>query len=157
VVCSACLLIGGLVIHHSDIQPSLRTTAALTLGVLGAGVFLLVWWVLSSTRRYVLSDLRRQSTVLHADPSRVLVESSGPLGDRSLDLAVCDILSIEATAQNVGDAPSSAAVPCLLLRMRGGQDIPLLPGHHVLEIQWVAATLAKAMGAPTVSAGPKSA
>jgi hypothetical protein len=150
-VSGGALLVGGLVVGTSRIDPSLRVAAALSLGVLGAGVFLLVWWVLYTARKYILSDLRQQSTILHADRGRLLVETSGPLGARSFELNAHDILSVEVLAQRLGSAASAGAIPRLRLRMRDGTDMPLLPGRHAAELHWVAATLSETTGVPTIT------
>jgi hypothetical protein len=161
VVCGVALLAGALLlipmIRSNRLDPSLRAPAIVTLGVLCASVYLLVWRVLYSSRTYVLSDLRRQSTVFHADARRLLVETSGPLGDRSFDIAVGDILSISVTAQGLSSAASAESVPCLRIGIRAMPHLSLLGGHHPAELHWVAASLSEFIGAPAVTTEPKSA
>ena len=149
VACAGSLLIGAWLIRSGQVDPSLRVAAVLSLGVLAGAIFLLVWWVLFSSRTYVLSDLRRQSTVLHADASRLLVETSGPLGDCSVRIAAADILAVEVAAQQLGGPASAVSVLSLRLRTRSENDISLLPAHHPAELRWVAATVTAVTGVET--------
>ena len=157
IVCAAALALGGVVIRSGQVDPTLRTAAMLSLGVLAGALFLLVWWVLYSSRTYVLADLRRQSTVIHADRARLLVETSGPLGDTSIAVAAADILSVDATARQLGGLAPAVAVAHLRVRARDRADLALLPGLHPAELRWVAATLAAAAGLAVVTADPSAA
>jgi hypothetical protein len=82
----------------------------------------------------------------------VLIETSGPLGDRSIHISTADILAVEVAAQHLGGLASAASVPNLRLRTRGGKDLFLLAAHHPAELRWVAATLAGATDGTSVRA-----
>jgi hypothetical protein len=125
-----------------------RVGAVLLFGVVCAGVFLLAWWVSFRARLEALAEARRQAVVLHADARRLLVETAGPLGRESLDLAANDVEFVGVVAvpwTQGGSAPE--AVPCLRVDLRDGRTLRLMPGRHEAELRWVGAALSQALGA----------
>src|SRR4051812_2986500 len=88
-ICSALpLLLGAAVLgpmawRHRIYFPSWPTVLA---GVVSAAIFALMWHVLYGRGMDVMGRARRQSTVLAIDPGRIVVETTGPLGDLGLDV-----------------------------------------------------------------------
>jgi hypothetical protein len=108
-------------------------------------VFLFVWLTHYSMLAYALLEARRQSTVLHADGRRLLIETTSPAGDKSVELAAGSIESIAVTPAALDPVRPSVPVPCLKLVLRDRTSHLLLGGHHIAELEWVAAALAEAM------------
>ena len=153
VVCGVCLLLGGALLLQAlrrGIDPALRAPAAVALGVFCSGVFLLVWWVKYSARTHLLSDARRRTTVLHADANRIMILSTGPGGERSMDLPVERVIALQVINAAIAETGGWEQIPLLQLRLHGRSFVQLLDGHHEAELRWVAATLSKATGVPTV-------
>jgi hypothetical protein len=102
-----CVLVVGAIVfvaaRANRLDPSLRTAAVVTLAVLGGGVFLFVWLTHYSMLAYALLDARRQSTVLHADARRLLVETTSPSGDKSVAIPVESIDSDRILSDLVPD------------------------------------------------------
>jgi hypothetical protein len=151
VVVGALLLFAA---RANRLDPNLRTAAVVTLAVLGGGVFLFVWLTHYSMLAYALLDARRQSTVLHADARRLLVETTSPAGDKSIEIPTDSIESIRVSPAALDPSRPSVPVPCLKVGLRDGTSHLLQGGHHPAELEWVAAALAEATGAPEVPASP---
>ena len=157
--CGVCLLLGGTLLLQAlrrGIDPALRAPAAVALGAFCTGVFLLVWWVRYAARTELLSDARRQLTVIHADVERIVVETTGPGGDNSLELPVDRVVALQVTNAPITAAGGRARLPCLQLRLDDRPPVCLLAGHHEAELRWVAATLSQATGTPTGTAAPRA-
>lgn len=151
VAMALCVLVVGSIVltamRSNRLDPSLRTAAWVTLGVMSGGVFLLVWLTHSVKLCHALADARRQATVLHADRAGLLIEISSPPSYRSLDIASDAIRSLQIVYTPADPARPAAPVPCLRLELRDGTSQDLLAGHHVGELRWVAAALSDATGA----------
>jgi hypothetical protein len=149
--CAVCALAGGLILHTAiranRVDPSLRVAAFVTLGVLAGGFFLFGWWGEYASRTRAMAEARRQSTVLHANPLRLLVEREGAVPP-SIEVATSDIRSILVLLEPVTSAGQlrSPRVPFVQLRAGNGSILLLLGGHHPAELRWVVAALAEAMG-----------
>lgn len=144
------LVIGGIVLkaaRTNDLEPSLRPVAAVALGVLGTGIFLFVWLKYSSMVFYALQDARRQSSVLHADARRLLLETASPVDNSSLEIAVTDIGSLRLAQE----MRWSVRLPCLKLVLRNGSSHLLLAGLQFEELRWAAAALSEVTGIPAVT------
>ena len=152
---AACVVLVGLILffaaRSNRLDPALRTAAVVTLGVLGGGVFLFVWLAHYAMLADAMSLARRQSTVLHADARRILVETKGPAGEESLEVPAESLQSFQVSCAIVDTVRRSAPVPCLQVNLRSDIGPFLLGGHHVAELRWVAATLAEVTGAPALS------
>lgn len=146
-----CVLVVGSIVltamRSNRVDPSLRTAAWMTLGVLSGGVFLLVWLTHSLKLSHALADARRQATVLHADRAGLLIEMSGPPSGQSLEIASDRIRSLQIVHAPADLMRRGAPVPCLRLGLRDGTGVDLLAGHHVGELWWVATMLSEATGA----------
>jgi len=151
-----CVAVVGLIVLYAArsnrLDPALRTAAVVTLGALGGGVFLFVWLAHYAMLVDAMSQARQQSTVLHADARRLLVETKGPAGEESLDVPAESVKSFQVSCAMVDTVRPSAPVPCLQVNLRSDIGPFLLGGHHVAELRWVAATLAEVTGAPALSA-----
>ena len=130
------------------IDPRLRGLAAVLFAVVCGGVFLLAWRAGFTTRLDLLAKERRQTTLLHASPVRLLIETSGPEGDQSIDLPADKIRWIHPTPEGLLGGVSREPVPCLKLTMLDGSVYRLLRGRHRGELTWVANTLWAALGQP---------
>ena len=154
----ACLILaGGVVVQaaqNNRLDPSLRTAAFVTLGVLCAGVFLFVWVTHSIRLSHATADARRTASVIHADAARLLVETSGAAGSASLDIPTGSVVGVELSRGIADSSARSVAVACVKVHLRDGSEHVLLGGHHPIELQWVTATLSVATGIPTVTAPP---
>ena len=132
----------GLFPSLNRLDAGLRATAAVLFTVFCAGVFLLVWRSDYTSRLDLLVDLRKESVVMYADADRLLVETAGPRGSRSFDLAAGDVCGIKVDAGH----PGRSRLGCLIVERRDGSSLRLLPGRHPAELHWVAATASHALG-----------
>ncbi len=128
------------------IDPSLLLLAVALFAIVCGGVFLLAWRAGLTTRLGLLTQVRRQTTLLHAGPNRLLVETSGPDGDQSLDVPAGMIRSICPTPEGLLGGVSREPIPCLKVTTSDGAVYRLLRGRHRGELKWVADTLRQAMG-----------
>jgi hypothetical protein len=148
-----CVIVVGAALFYAArinrLDPNLRAAAIITLAVLGGGVFLFVWLTHYSMQAYALLDARRQSTILHANARRLLIETTSPAGAKSVELDAESIESITVTPAALDPMRPSVPVPCLKLVLRDGTSHLLLGGHHLAELEWVAAALAEATGTAT--------
>ena len=123
--------------------------AALVVGVFGLGVFLLVWKVRDEHVVQVLTLARRQSADLRVDAERLLVETRGPLGDRSYDLPRSRVHRVavvpEPRRDRVGGLP---ALPVVVVYLADGPAVRLLPGRGEAELRAIADALAHTLGIP---------
>ena len=151
-----CVVVVGAIVFFAArtnrLDPNLRTAAVVTLAVLGGGVFLFVWLTHYVMLADAMSRARQQSTVLHADARRILVETKGPEGERSLEIAAESVRSFQVASASVDPVRPAAPVPCLQVNRRADIGPWLLAGHHAAELGWVAATLSGVTGVPTLSA-----
>jgi hypothetical protein len=130
------------------IDPPLRVLAAVLFAVVCGGFFLLAWRAGFTTRLDLLAKARRQTTLLHASPVRLLIETSGPDGDQSIDIPAEKIRWIRPTPEGLLGGVSREPVPCLKLTTLDGSVYRLLRGRHRGELTWVANTLRAALGRP---------
>ena len=130
-----------------------RLTAVLLFGVVCCGIVLLVWKVSYDGRLGLLAEARRQSTVLHATPYRLLVETGGPFGEKSFDVAAGEVVALEVVGEPwAGDGGGAAdSVPCLRVKLADGRVLRLMPGRHEAELRWVAAALGQALAKPVAA------
>ena len=142
VALAAALWVGfGLFPSFARLDAALRAAAIVLFAVVCAGVFLLVWKVQYGTGVDLLIELCAESVILHADAHRLLVETAGPQGSHSFDLAAGEIVRVAV----VSGRRSAQGVPCLTIDRAGGAALRILPGRHPAELQWVAATLRHAL------------
>jgi hypothetical protein len=148
-ICGPCLLLALGMYAFADrsggIDPRLRPLAVLVFAVFCGGVFLLAWKVMYSTRLRMLAEARGQATVLHANSTRLLVETTGPYGDRSFDVPSGAIRSLQIMSGGAFGGPAREPVSCLKLTTSDGTVYRVLPGRHEGELRWVAATLRHAL------------
>jgi hypothetical protein len=106
-------------------------------GVLCAAVFALVWQVLYSRVLAAMERARRQSAIIAAEPGRLVVETTGPLGDQSYDLRADEIsdVRIERLRGVVRDNPPPRPA-CVAVELRHGPTLRLLEGWDEQEIEW---------------------
>ena len=146
---AACLLVVGYLVldaaRSNRFDPALRGAAAVALAVLAGGVFLFVWLTRYSMLSDALADARRCSSVLHADATRLLVETVTTSGPESIDLPADRILAVNpADVRARGRRAAPVQVPCLAVTLRDGRVHHLLHGHHPAELRWVGVTLSHA-------------
>jgi hypothetical protein len=112
--------------------------------VLCGGLFLLIAHVRFTNLLDLIGRARQQATILHVQPDRLLVETSGPHGVASHDLPQASIRSISiVTASDPSDWNES--LEWLQIERREGEPIRLLPGRDRVELQWIAGTIAHRM------------
>jgi len=133
-------LTGGAIAFATGNGPRVATAglnvlAAILFAVFSAGVFLLVWRVAYTDQVRWLTQARRNVSLLHASRRRLLVETTGPSGDESLDLPAHAISSLRIEQAGY-----------LRVRTLDGRTYRLLPGHHQGELRWVTATLRQTLG-----------
>lgn len=138
-----CLFVPVMSDGRPRIDPALRLLGIILFAVFCGGIFLLNWRTLFDKRMEWLSKARQQSTLLYASPARLLVETSGPEGDRSLDLPAEAIHSIRLGP--TGLFPREFPC-CLQITATDGSVHRLLTGHHRGELTWVVDTLRQTLG-----------
>jgi hypothetical protein len=151
------VLVCGIVLHlavrSNRLDPSLRVAAFITVGVLAGGFFLFGWWGEYASRSLAMNEARRTPVVLHANQSRLMVETAGPTA--SVETPTSEIQTLRVTVRPVTGSGRlrSPRVPFLEVGLRDGSRHLLLGGHHPAELQWVAAALAQSLQVSAESAG----
>lgn len=138
------LLIGALSYGFVRQQwPFLPWWTPALFGVFVLALFALLWQ--SAYRKKVDAVLGplRQSTVIAVRPQRLLVESSGPLGESSLDLTrtqIRDIKLLLALREN-----EESKTDAIAIFTHDGQLIRILPARDPEELRWVAKLLRRTL------------
>ena len=123
------------------LDAELRVMAMVLFGVFCAGVFVLVWKVYYAARLDVLVELCREASILHANNQRLLVETTGPRGNRSFEVKSAEVRCVSVA----GGHSSRSPVPYVNVERSDGSLLRLLPGRHPAELHWVAATVSHAL------------
>ena len=144
--------VGLAVVEVSRLDAAVRLFAAVLVGVIVLGVVGLLWRGRYAARVDVLGEARRQATVLHARADRLLVESAGPLGAASHDLAAAAITGLQVRRDRLPDPRGRGGdlpVACLsVFTTTDGEPLRLLAGRDESELRWIAAALGQALGKP---------
>lgn len=133
-------------------DPRLRPAALIVLGVFIAGFFLFVWFCEYANKALSFTEARMDATVLHANGTRLLVESFRGETPRSLQLPVTEIQSLAVVREFLTGGPGDRRVPCMKFRLHDGSDIRVLGGRHEAELRWVAGAISDATGVQIVIA-----
>lgn len=128
-----------------------RLAAMGLTAVIGLGLFALAWRGRYAAKVEALNEARRQATVLHVTPGRLLVETTGPLGSGSHELAKSRVVRVRVGSDSAGRA-GDVSLRCLWLDRLGAPPLRLLIGREASELRWIAATVAQTLGVP-VAAG----
>lgn len=120
-------------------------------GLFVLALFALIWQ--SAYRRKIDAVLAplRQSTVIAVRSQRLLIESTGPLGISSHDLARTQIRDIKLLLDLQDDA-SESPTDSLAVFTQDGQLIRLLNARDREELRWVAKLLRRTLGIEPVDA-----
>ena len=152
---AACVGLAGfglqLIVRDNRLDPELRLPAIVALAIVAGGVFLLVWFTQSSRNAEAAANARQQSTALHATRARLLIESSGPWGNRSAELPVGEIAYVQVVRERLDPTLRTGPIPCVQVQLRNGTRHLLLGGHHPAELRWAAAALSQATGVDLLS------
>jgi len=111
------------------------------LVVVAGGAFLLAWKVWYSGDLDLLTKARRESVVLHAGASGLLIETAGPRGEQSYAISANQPGRISVH----GWRWDAIRVPHLKLERPNDPTVLLFAGRHPAELEWVAATLRQAL------------
>ena len=109
-------------------------------------MFAFVWVTHYSMLAYALAGAARESTILHADARRLLIETMSPSGEKSVEVSTASIRSIVVAPAAADPLRPSVPVPSIQVTLHDGTSHLLLGGHHLAELEWVAATLAEVTG-----------
>jgi len=145
---AACLGLAGfglqLIVRGNRLDPELRLPAIVALAFVAGGVFLLVWFTQYSRNAEAAASARRQSTVLHGNRTRLLIEATGPWGNRSAELSAKEIVYVRVVRERLDPDLRTPPIPCVQVQLRDGTRHLLLGGHHPTELRWAAAALSQA-------------
>ena len=126
-------------------EPALRAGAEVLFAAFALGLFALIWRTRRDAHLEALARGRRQSTVLHVTPLRLLIETTGPYGDASYDLPRDQVRSLDVCRFQAGDAwGATVALPWVVITLTDGTSIRLLPGRDQIELRWVAGAVTQA-------------
>lgn len=148
------VLLVALVIFAYAVRTNRVTGVPLAWAVAFFGVFCvamaaLIAWVQYGVLVETAQAARRQTTLIHASPARVLVETAGPFGTVGYDLPRDRLLWIGVGRGSLTSGRGvTYRVRYITLRMAGERPIHLLPGRDEIELRWVASTLSRATGVP---------
>lgn len=130
------------------LDPGMRLLAMLLFAVICGGLFLLVWKVRFANRLDRLEKARSQAIVIHADSFGVIVEATSPAGDTSYELSAADLRGIHVVVRDPDQTwgrPEWGPGVRLQIELANGSFVPLLYGRHPAEIEWVAASIWRAL------------
>jgi hypothetical protein len=122
-------------------DPPLRLGAEVLYAAFAGGVFAMLWRVRREAWLEALAEGRRQSTILHATPERLVIETSGPYGAASHVLPCDRIRSIDARALRPPGGMGSPAVPWLVITLTDGSRVSTFPARDLAELQWATGAL----------------
>jgi hypothetical protein len=137
------IVLGPMAWRHRVALP--RWTGVLA-GVLCAAVFALVWHVLYGRVLAAMERARRQSTIIAVESGRLIVETTGPLGNDSFDVRADEIANVRVDRLRgvVRDNPPPRAA-CVAVELRHGPTIRLLEGWDEQELEWTSRAIASAL------------
>jgi hypothetical protein len=93
---------------------------------------------------------RQQATVIAVSATRLLIETSGPFGNASYDLAADEFRNVTVGRSRLSDdRDKSRRLDHLTLVLADGRAIPLLPGRECAELAAVAGLLNQILTLPT--------
>jgi hypothetical protein len=118
-----------------------RGVALALLVVVSGGAFLLVWKAWYGNDLDLVAEARQETAILHADASRLLIETAGPRGERSFEIPAEDVEKIGV----VGWRREELLIPHLKIDRARAPALQLLAGRHPVELDWVAATVRQAL------------
>jgi hypothetical protein len=111
-----------------------------------AALVALVSWVRYGVMADALRAGRRQSTIIAATPTRLMIETTGPFGDASHDLPADQIRRIQIDrSRPLDDLGQRRSVRHLTLRLSDARTIRLLPARDRAELACVAAMIGQAL------------
>jgi hypothetical protein len=125
--------------HRRYIGAALGAVLFVAFVVFCGALFLFVWRAQFTARIDALELALRQTTILAASPGRLLIESAGPLGQASHELAS------DALAICVAGSALHPSLACLEIVARDHAPLQLLAGRDESELHWVARALQGAL------------
>ena len=141
------LLLFQLGLRNNRIGGVALTWAWLFFGIFCGALVLLVAWVRYGVMLDSLRIGREQMTVIAATPARLLIETAGPFGVASYDLAREKITSMTVASGVLRDDRN---LPRRLLHIAisliDGRTILILPGRDARELRWICAGTVQALG-----------
>ena len=138
-------------------ERELWLAGGLAFGAFGFGVFLLVWKVRYEAWLDLLTQGRRQATILRATADHLSVVSDGPYGESSHDLPrdrvhrVQVLVRLPACERRSGSHDGALHPPILALHLTDGRVIRAMPARPQAELYAVGDTLAQTLGVPLPS------
>ena len=153
---SVPLLLAALVLFYIAIRSQGISGGQLFAAWGSFGLFCaaLIWMVARVRQGAFSEDMRagrRQSTVIAATRSRLLIETAGPFGNASKEIGADAVKAIAVRRQIVMDGQArSRMVWHLQIALRDGGTVALLPGRHPTELAIIASTLRQILQTPEV-------
>lgn len=136
------LVFGPLYLNaRRTMPPALSVVLLVASVVFYAAVFCFAWRIRYVTRITAASCALQQTTVLAASKERLLIESTGPCGAASRDLAPDSVLSIRVASHD-----GASALGCIEIQLLDSTRIGILIGRDQAELCWVAQTLGSILG-----------
>ena len=108
-----------------------------------AALFLMMWRTAYAARIERLEHALRQTTILVASSERLLIETAGPFGQASHELAARPPDSDRVLGLRRGKLDGHR---CLEILLASGRSVCVLPGRDDAELHWVARTIRGTMG-----------
>lgn len=136
------LVFGPLYLNARRTMPTALSAILLVASVVFyAAMFSFAWRIRYVTRITAAQRALQQTTLLAASKQRLIIETTGPCGAASHDLATDSVLGI-----CVASLDGATALPCVEIHLRDSTQIPILPGRDEVELAWVARTIEHVMG-----------
>lgn len=126
--------------HRRHIGAAMGAVLFIAFVVFCAALFLFIWRAQFSSRIDVLERALKQTTILAASPGRLLIESTGPLGQVSHDLPT------DALVIRVARSAAHPSLSCLEIIARDHAPLQLLSGREESELRWITRALIRALG-----------
>jgi hypothetical protein len=144
-ILAAALLLGCFLFDLRRLDSSLGIVACILFGVIAWALVQLIWRLQFRAWSECIERFRRQSTVIFADSNRLLIESAGPLGESSYEIAIGDIQRIGIGLDDRWRHPWMALG--LRFRFVNGPPIFILPGRDTSELKSITRSLRQFIGA----------
>ena len=131
--------------NRRNIGSGLMIVLFVAFAVFCAALFLLVWRAQYAARVEALERAFQQTTILAASPGRLLIETSGPLGQESQELRTSR--DVKSNGELVGMRLSRGGyIVCIDVLVSDRTDcLPVLCGRSEAELRWVLRNLEAAI------------
>ena len=161
-VSSCALLLLACIVFYFGIRTNRISGVTLTwawifFAIFCAALVMLVCWIRYGLLTDGLRAGRRQTTIIAANPQRLLIETAGPFGTASHDLPREAITRIQFVRAPMRDQTGHSHRTChLQFALRDGRTLAILPARDPRELHWIMTAIARTMSIAMMENGTRA-